>query len=181
MKKIFILITILAIGILSCKNKQNENTEVGVSQNNTSNITEQSQKNNYNKTENTNDFPDESNQEYPGGMSKGINEQFTTDGNLHEEQFLNKTFSYTDTADSFKIQKDSKGYFLTKYIDESAEEGKEVPVKEETVRLKLINGTFLVEDVSKNDGNLAYAYDTKLQKVVFINPYNKFKIMLIAN
>ena len=73
------------------------------------------------------------------------------------------------------------GYFLTKYIDESAEEGKEVPVKEETVRLKLINGTFLVEDVSKNDGNLAYAYDTKLKKVVFINPYNKFKIMLIAN
>ena len=35
MKKIFILITILAIGILSCRNKQNENTEVGVSQNNT--------------------------------------------------------------------------------------------------------------------------------------------------
>ena len=98
-----------------------------------------------------------------------------------EEQFLNKTFSYTDTADSFKIQKDSKGYFLTKYIDESAEEGKEVPVKEETVRLKLINGTFLVEDVSKDEGNLAYAYDTKLKKVVFINPYNKFKIMLIAN
>lgn len=73
MKKIFILITILAIGILSCRNKQNENTEVGVSQNNTSNITEQSQKNNYNKTENTNDFPDESNEEYPGGMLKGEN------------------------------------------------------------------------------------------------------------
>ena len=46
MKKIFILITILVIGILSCRNKQNESTEVGVSQNNTSNITEQSQKNN---------------------------------------------------------------------------------------------------------------------------------------
>ena len=181
MKKIFILITILAIGILSCRKKETENTEVDVSQNNTSNIIEQSQKNNDNKAENTDDFPDESNKEYPGGMSKGINEQFTTDGNLHEEQFLNKTFSYTDTADSFKIQKDNKGYFLTKYIDESAEVGKEVPVKEETVRLKLINGTFLVEDVSKNDGNLAYAYDTKLKKVVFINPYNKFKIMLIAN
>ena len=62
MKKIFILITILAIGILSCRNKQNESTEVGVSQNNTSNITEQSQKNNYNKAENTDDFPDESNE-----------------------------------------------------------------------------------------------------------------------
>ena len=181
MKKIFILITILAIGILSCRNKQNESTEVGVSQNNTSNITEQSQKNNYNKAENTDDFPDESNEEYPGGMSKGENEQFTTDGNLHEEQFLNKTFSYTDTADSFKIQKDSNGYFLTKYLDESAEAGKEMPVKEQTIRLKLVKDVFLVEEDNKDDGILAYAYDTNLKKMVFINPYNKFRIMLVAD
>ena len=181
MKKIFLLITIIAIGLLSCGKDETASTETSVSQSRTQNPEQQSQENNGDKSVDTTDFPDESNEEYPGGMSKGENEQFTTDGNLHEEQFLNKTFSYTDTADSFKIQKDGKGYFLTKYIDESAEEGKEVPVKEETVRLKLINGTFLVEDVSKDDGNLAYAYDTKLKKVVFINPYNKFKIMLIAN
>ena len=181
MKKIFLLITIIAIGLLSCGKDETASTETSVSQSSTQNPEQQSQENNGDKSVDTTDFPDESNEEYPGGMSKGENEQFTTDGNLHEEQFLNKTFSYTDTADSFKIQKDGKGYFLTKYIDESVEEGKEAPVKEETVRLKLINGTFLVEDVSKNDGNLAYAYDTKLKKVVFINPYNKFKIMLIAN
>ena len=87
MKKIFILITILVIGILSCRNKQNESTEVGVSQNNTSNITEQSQKNNYNKAENTDDFPDESNEEYPGGMSKGENEQFTTEETCMKNSF----------------------------------------------------------------------------------------------
>ena len=181
MKKIFLLITIIAIGLLSCGKDETASTEISVSQSSTQNPEQQSQENNGDKSVDTTDFPDESNEEYPGGMSKGENEQFTTDGNLHEEQFLNKTFSYTDTADSFKIQKDGKGYFLTKYIDESVEEGKEAPVKEETVRLKLINGTFLVEDVSKDEGNLAYAYDTKLKKVVFINPYNKFKIMLIAN
>ena len=35
MKKIFILITILAIGILSCGNKETENTKTTVSQSNT--------------------------------------------------------------------------------------------------------------------------------------------------
>ena len=181
MKKIFLLIAIIVIGLLSCGKDETSSTETSVSQSNTSNSPQQSQENNNSKISNSADFPDESNEEYPGGMAKGENEQFTTDGNLHEEQFLNKTFSYTDTADSFKIQKDSKGYFLTKYIDESAQEGKEVPVKEETVRLKLINGTFLVEDVSKDDGNLAYAYDTKLKKVVFINPANNYRIMFIVD
>lgn len=47
---------------------------------------------------------------------------------------------------------------------------KKFPLKEKIVRLKLIDNR-----------NLAYAYDIKLKKVVFINPYNKFKIMLIAN
>ena len=178
MKKIFILITILAIGILSCRNKQNENTEVGVSQNNTSNITEQSQKNNYNKTENTNDFPDESNEKYPGGMSKGENEQFTTDGNLHEEQFLNKTFGYTDTSDSFKIQKDSKGYFVTQYIDDSEEKDGSGPIKEEKLRLKLVKNVFLTE--VDGDG-LTYAYDTKLKKVVLINPANNYRIRFVVD
>ena len=178
MKKIFILITILAIGILSCRNKQNESTEVGVSQNNTSNITEQSQKNNYNKAENTDDFPDESNEEYPGGMSKGENEQFTTDGNLHEEEFLNKTFSYTDTSDSFKIQQDSKGYFVTQYIDESEEKNGSGPIKEEKVRLKLVKNVFLTE--VDGDG-LTYAYDTKLKKVVLINPANNYRIIFTVD
>ena len=58
-------------------------------------------------------------QEFPGGLAKGIDQKFTTDGKLHEEKFLNKTFGYTDTSDSFKIQKDSKGYFVTQYIDDS--------------------------------------------------------------
>jgi len=52
-------------------------------------------------------------------FGKGIDEEFTTDGKLHEEKFLNKTFGYPDTADSFKIEKDSEGYFITDYIDES--------------------------------------------------------------
>ena len=29
-------------------------------------------------------------QEFPGGLAKGIDQKFTTDGKLHEEKFLNK-------------------------------------------------------------------------------------------
>lgn len=181
MKKIFLLIAIIVIGLLSCGKDETSSTETSVSQSNTSNSPQQSQENNNSKISNSADFPDESNEEYPGGMAKGMDQEFTTDGNLHEEQFLNKTFDYTDTTDSFKIQKDSNGYFLTKYLDESAEAGKEMPVKEQTIRLKLVKNVFLVEEGSKDDGILTYAYDTNLKKMVFVNPYNKFRIMLIAD
>ena len=53
-------------------------------------------------------------EEFPGGLAKGIDQKFTTDGKLHEEKFLNKTFGYTDTSDSFKIQKDMKAIFQKK-------------------------------------------------------------------
>ena len=119
------------------------------------------------------------NEEFPGGLAKGIDQKFTTDGKLHAEKFLNKTLSYTDTADTFKIQKDSKGYFLTKYIDESAEQDGSGSIKEEKVRLKLEKKVFLRE-VAK-DGDYAYAYDTKLKKVVIVNPYNNYKIMTVVD
>ena len=118
-------------------------------------------------------------QEFPGGLAKGIDQKFTTDGKLHAEKFLNKTLSYTDTADTFKIQKDSKGYFLTKYIDESAEQDGSGSIKEEKVRLRLEKNVFLRE-VAK-DGDYAYAYDTKLKKVVIVNPHNNYKIMTIVD
>ena len=104
-----------------------------------------------------------------------VEEKFTTDGKLHEEKFLNKTFGYPDTADNFKIEKDSEGYFITDYIDESPILEKDVPIKEEKSRLKLENGVYLVH----NDG-MAYAYDTKLKKVVLLNKENNFRIMFIA-
>ena len=120
---------------------------------------------------------DELNEEYEKEMiyGEGINEEFTTDGKLHEEKFLNKTFGYPDTADSFKIEKDSEGYFITDYIDESPILEKDVPIKEEKSRLKLENGVYLVH----NDG-MAYAYDTKLKKVVILNRKNDFRIMFIV-
>ena len=117
-------------------------------------------------------------EEFPGGLAKGIDQKFTTDGKLHEEKFLNKTFGYTDTSDSFKIQKDSKGYFVTQYIDESEEKNGSGPIKEEKVRLKLVKNVFLTE--VDGDG-LTYAYDTKLKKVVLINPANNYRIMFIVD
>ena len=118
-------------------------------------------------------------EEFPGGLAKGIDQKFTTDGKLHAEKFLNKTLSYTDTADTFKIQKDSKGYFVTKYIDESLEQDSSDSIKEEKVRLRLEKKVFLRE-VAK-DGDYAYAYDTKLKKVVIINPYNNYRIMTVVD
>lgn len=117
-------------------------------------------------------------QEFPGGLAKGIDQKFTTDGKLHEEKFLNKTFGYTDTSDSFKIQKDSKGYFVTQYIDESEEKNGSGPIKEEKVRLKLVKNVFLAE--VDGDG-LTYAYDTKLKKVVLINPANNYRIIFTVD
>ena len=117
-------------------------------------------------------------QEFPGGLAKGIDQKFTTDGKLHEEKFLNKTFGYTDTSDSFKIQKDSKGYFVTQYIDESEEKDGSGSTKEEKIRLKLVKNVFLTE--VDGDG-LTYAYDTKLKKVVLINPANNYRIMFIVD
>ena len=117
-------------------------------------------------------------QEFPGGLAKGIDQKFTTDGKLHEEKFLNKTFGYTDTSDNFKIQKDSKGYFVTQYIDDSEEKDGSGPIKEEKLRLKLVKNVFLTE--VDGDG-LTYAYDTKLKKVVLINPANNYRIMFIVD
>ena len=112
--------------------------------------------------------------EKKGAEGEGINEEFTTDGKLHEDKFLNKIYSYPDTADSFKIEKDEKGYFITDYIDESPILEKEVPVKEEKSRLKLYSGIYLIAE----DGDIVYAYDTKLEKLVFLNKY--MKVMNIA-
>ena len=117
-------------------------------------------------------------EEFPGGLAKGIDQKFSTDGKLHEEKFLNKLFNYTDTSDNFKIQKDSKGYFVTQYIDESEEKDGSGPTKEEKIRLKLVKNVFLTE--VDGDG-LTYAYDTKLKKVVLINPANNYRIMFIVD
>ena len=117
-------------------------------------------------------------QEFPGGLAKGIDQKFTTDGKLHAEKFLNKLFNYTDTSDNFKIQKDSKGYFVTQYIDESNEKDGSGPTKEEKVRLKLVKNVFLTE--VDGDG-LTYAYDTKLKKVVLINPANNYRIIFTVD
>ena len=106
----------------------------------------------------------------------GIDEEFTTDGQLHEEKFLNKEYMYTNTADSFKIGKDGDGYFIIDYIDESIILEEEVPVKVEKSRLKLENDIYLV-----NKDELVYAYDTKLENVVFLNKENDYRIIFEAD
>ena len=151
-KKLCLLMAVLAMGAVTYANGS------ATTQNNTQGVTQS--------------------EEFPGGLAKGIDQKFTTDGKLHEEKFLNKTFGYTDTSDSFKIQKDSKGYFVTQYIDDSEEKDGSGPIKEEKLRLKLVKNVFLTE--VDGDG-LTYAYDTKLKKVVLINPANNYRIMFIVD
>ena len=110
----------------------------------------------------TNEAKGKTAEEFKYGV--GIDEEFTTDGQLHEEKFLNREYMYTNTADSFKIEKDDKGYFVTEYIDESPTLAREVPVKVEKSRLKLYAGVYLVDE----DG-FVYAYDTRLKNIVFLN------------
>ena len=151
-KKLCLLMGILAMGAVTYANGS------ATAQNNTQGVTQS--------------------EEFPGGLAKGIDQKFTTDGKLHAEKFLNKLFNYTDTSDNFKIQKDSKGYFLIQYIDESEEKDGSGPTKEEKIRLKLVKNVFLTE--VDGDG-LTYAYDTKLKKVVLINPANNYRIMFIVD
>ena len=151
-KKLCLLMAVLAMGAVTYAN------ESIIAENNTQSI--------------------QQDEEFPGGLAKGIDQKFTTDGKLHEEKFLNKTFGYTDTSDSFKIQKDSKGYFVTQYIDESEEKDGSGPIKEEKLRLKLVKNVFLTE--VDGDG-LTYAYDTKLKKVVLINPANNYRIIFVVD
>ena len=151
-KKLCLLMAVLAMGAVTYAN------ESIIAENNTQSIQQY--------------------EEFPGGLAKGIDQKFTTDGKLHAEKFLNKLFNYTDTSDNFKIQKDSKGYFVTQYIDESEEKDGSGPTKEEKIRLKLVKNVFLTE--VDGDG-LTYAYDTKLKKVVLINPANNYRIMFIVD
>ena len=152
LKKLCLLIAVLTMGAVTYAN------ESIIAENNTQSI--------------------QQDEEFPGGLAKGIDQKFTTDGKLHAEKFLNKLFNYTDTSDNFKIQKDSKGYFVTQYIDESEEKDGSGPTKEEKIRLKLVKNVFLTE--IDGDG-LTYAYDTKLKKVVLINPANNYRIMFIVD
>ena len=152
LKKLCLLIAVLTMGAVTYAN------ESIIAENNTQSI--------------------QQDEEFPGGLAKGIDQKFTTDGKLHAEKFLNKLFNYTDASDNFKIQKDSKGYFVTQYIDESEEKDGSGPTKEEKLRLKLVKNVFLTE--VDGDG-LTYAYDTKLKKVVLINPANNYRIMFIVD
>ena len=136
LKKLCLLMVVLAMGVVTYANGR------ATAQNNTQAITHS--------------------EEFPGGLAKGIDQKFTTDGKLHAEKFLNKTLSYTDTADTFKIQKDSKGYFVTKYIDESLEQDSSDSIKEEKVRLRLEKKVFLRE-VAK-DGDYAMLTTQNLKK-----------------
>ncbi|MDO5089874.1 MAG: pantothenate kinase [Leptotrichiaceae bacterium] len=106
-------------------------------------------------------------------VAKGIDKEFITDGKLHEEKFLNKRFSYPDSGDSFKIEKDESGYFITEYIDESPILEKTVPIKEEKSRLELYKDVYLIHE----GGVFAYAYDTELKNVVILNTDNNFRII----
>ena len=177
MKKICLIIAMLAMGVLSCGNSDNENS-AAAPKNNTQSVQNVEQPQQAENKEAANNENSSSDGEETSIYAKGMDEEYTTDGNLHEDKFLNKIFGYTDTSESFQIQKDSQGYFLTRYVDESPEQDNSGSRKEEIVRLKLERGTIL-QEVSNEP--LAYAYDTKLKKMVFLNPENNYRIIMATD
>jgi len=163
---LLVMISVLSVNLIFCGKKEEKNIKNDVVEK----VEEKTQeKDAAVETETKKSSEEETSYE------KGLDEEFTTDGKLHEEKFLNKNFGYPDTADSFKIEKDSEGYFVTEYIDESPILEKDVPIKEEKSRLKLENDVYLVH----NNG-MVYGYDTKLKKVVILNKKNDFRIMFIV-
>lgn len=163
---LLVMISVLSVNLISCGKKEEKTVKNDVVEK----VEEKTQEKDVAvETETKKSSEEETSYE------KGLDEEFTTDGKLHEEKFLNKNFGYPDTADSFKIEKDSEGYFVTEYIDESPILEKDVPIKEEKSRLKLENDVYLV-----NNNGMVYGYDTKLKKVVILNKKNDFRIMFIV-
>ena len=163
---LLVMISVLSVNLISCGKKEEKTVK--------NDVVEKAEEKTQEKDVAVETETKKSSEEETS-YEKGLDEEFTTDGKLHEEKFLNKNFGYPDTADSFKIEKDSEGYFVTEYIDESPILEKDVPIKEEKSRLKLENDVYLV-----NNNGMVYGYDTKLKKVVILNKKNDFRIMFIV-
>ena len=162
---------ITSLSLLSCDKKESENiTDI----NSVSKTENQEQNKNTDTTDETKESSNEEKEEMNYG--EGIDEEFTTDGKLHEDKLLNKKIDYPDSSNSFKIEKDGNNYYLTRYVDVSPEEGSKSKIKEEKSKLKLEKDIYLVDD-----NGLVYAYDTKLKKLVFLNKGNNYRIISVSD
>ena len=128
---------------------------------------------NQNKNKKVNDFSSKTEKEseeiLKASYGEGENRDFTTDGKLHEDKCLNKKFGYTDTSDEFEIKKDEKGYYVISYYYD--EDNEDAQAEKEVRRLKVYKNFALVKE--DGDNSMVYAYDTKLQKLVFLNSNGK--------
>ena len=146
-EKIFLIfVVIISLNLIYCGKKQSENT---ADLNNVQKV-ENKEQNKNNDT--TNETKKSSEKEDEMNYGEGINEEFTTDGKLHEDKLLNKKIDYPDSLNSFKIE------------------------KEEKLKLKLEKDIYLVDD-----NGLVYAYDTKLKKLVFLNKGNNYRIISVSD
>ncbi|RRD40611.1 pantothenate kinase [Leptotrichia sp. OH3620_COT-345] len=158
-----VIISVMLVGVLSC-GKENNKVKNSLNAEKIEKQSAQEQAGEKNTEE-----------EFTG---LGINKEFKTDGKLHEEKFLNKQFMYPDSnGNSFKIEKDKKGYFITYYyIEESSNSEEEYTEKVEKSRLKLHKNVYLIDE----EGIHAYGYDTALKNVVILNARDNFRIIYEA-
>ena len=170
LKKILVFMLTISISLLSCDKKESNINDV----NSISKTENQKQYKNSDTTEETKESSNEEKEEMNYG--EGINEEFTTDGKLHEDKLLNKKIDYPDSPNSFKIEKDGNGYYLIRYTDISPEEGSKTSIKEEKSKLKLEKNIYLIDE-----NGLVYAYDTKLKKQVFLNRDNNYRIIAVSD
>ena len=169
-KNFLIFVVVISLNLIYCGKKQSENT---ADLNNVQKVENKEQNKNKDTTDETKESSEEKEEMNYG---EGINEEFTTDGKLHEDKLLNKKIDYPDSSNSFKIEKDGNDYYLTRYMDVSSEEGSKSKIKEEKSKLKLEKDIYLVDE-----NGLVYAYDTKLKKLVFLNKGNNYRIISVSD
>ena len=99
-KNFLIFVVVISLNLIYCGKKQSENTAVSNSVQKIENQQQNKNKDTTNETKESSEEKEEMN------YGEGINEEFTTDGKLHEDKLLNKKIDYPDSPNSFKIEKD---------------------------------------------------------------------------
>lgn len=91
--------------------------------------------------------------------AQGLNLPFTTDGNLNFDKIENKSWSFPDSPNTFKIEKENNDYYIFHYGYDDEQE------KETFEKHKLT----VYKNVYFKDNSYAYAYDIKFKTVVILD------------
>ena len=87
---LLVMISVLSVNLIFCGKKEEKNIK--------NDVVEKVEEKTQEKDAAVETETKKSSEEEEIAYEKGLDEEFTTDGKLHEEKFLNKNFGYPDTA-----------------------------------------------------------------------------------